>query len=107
MRNPPWVPHLLGQGCPLHPVKEKRCGTSSLLEGLGKSTSPAVGDAVASREPGEVVRRHLCRRTGEGASIQHDVCALTRAVGATSPEGRGKFTPCTSRCTRCCRNCLL
>ena len=29
------------------------------------------------------------RASGEGARIQLDACALTRAVSATSPEGRG------------------
>jgi len=31
------------------------------------------------------------RAAGEGARIQLDACALTRAVGATSPEGRGNL----------------
>ena len=31
------------------------------------------------------------RAAGEGARIQLDACALTRAVGATSPDGRGNL----------------
>jgi putative membrane protein insertion efficiency factor len=31
------------------------------------------------------------RAAGEGARIQIDACALTRAEGATSPEGRGNW----------------
>jgi hypothetical protein len=33
-------------------------------------TSPAAGDLVDSRKPGEVVRRYSYRRTGEGAGIE-------------------------------------
>jgi very-short-patch-repair endonuclease len=52
-------------------------------------TSPAAGHLVASRKPGEVVRRYSCRRTGEGAGIERNARALTRARSGTSPEGRG------------------
>src|SRR6266478_2367532 len=31
------------------------------------------------------------RASGEGARIQHDANALTRAGGASSPEGRGRI----------------
>jgi len=57
----------------------------------GEITSPADGDGVAIRKPGEVVRRHLCRRTGEGAGIEVEARALTRRsrTPSTSPEGRG------------------
>ena len=37
--------------------------------------------------PGEVDASP--RAAGEGANIQRDIGALTRAKGATSPEGRG------------------
>jgi|HubBroStandDraft_4_1064222.scaffolds.fasta_scaffold440509_2 hypothetical protein len=46
--------------------------------GDAEITSPAAGDRVASRKSGEVVRRHSCRRTGEGAGVEMDACALTR-----------------------------
>jgi|HubBroStandDraft_4_1064222.scaffolds.fasta_scaffold653980_2 hypothetical protein len=42
------------------------------------NTSPADGDLVAIRKPGEVARRYSYRRAGEGAGIELDAGALTR-----------------------------
>jgi len=67
----------LGRGDPCTQYK-RRGGTSSLLEGIGGDLPLPSGEVDVSP-----------RAAGEGARIQLDACALTRAVGATSPEGRG------------------
>jgi len=63
------------------------------MRASGEITSPADGDCVAIRKPGEVVKRHSCRRTGEGAGIQLDPCALTRAA---RPLPKGEVTQLNS-----------
>ena len=61
---------------------------ASLLTSPEKGiASPAAGDDVAIRTPGELVRRHSCRGTGEGANAQQN--ALPQRDCSPSLEGRG------------------
>src|ERR1700691_5225617 len=78
MWNPRWVPHLLRQGGPLHPVfRKRRCGTSSLLEGVRGSSKircpfllgkrlpnnpvplPTMGKGLGSSDRAPILRRRV------------------------------------------------
>src|ERR1039458_9592995 len=48
MRNPPWVPHLLGHGGPLHQVKREDAGFALLERGYWRSGNQVRGSWIAS-----------------------------------------------------------